>query len=698
MHLVPHLHPGGDIMRGFTFRCARVAFSTLIAAAGIAYGAGCERDPSQPEVSPTELWRLELEQVDDGTTDVYGRLGTINLLLELNWTTTPDPLCEGESIPDATTFVATVEAVPSRLQPASDGSANGTWNCFGFAGEVRLDDGTTWELRSDDLTFDDASHAGTHSPMSNNHWRAGDRRGYFRIGPTVNGGIIFDTHLDAVVRNASDEIAHVAALRIGINTCFLHRDLPRQCVAFASDRFVEVAPHDIESRSWPNGLLLVPWPGGRPSLTTGIVGYAMEVRYGDSPSALGDNSYLACFLDPANDGFVEIIVEVDESLACGEGWLGGLFAQVQPNHIYLQPGETDTATVLNVRFDGVNVPSVSATSSNPAIRVAQESGDLRETRLILAAETNAGLTRHTVTVTLTNDASTPYEIPLPVDVYLLAPVMERDTIVVPRGVVGTASVDLGRYGIVDEDVQLAVESLPGGVFDFPPSFVPDVTRDGTSAVNLPIDVAAPPGDYEIRFCARILDDWDNSCHEGRFVLRVTDTNTPPVVSILSPETGYSTQAGNSILFQGNATDAEEGSLSGSALLWNSSINGFMGSGESVASTLSIGDHLITLTGTDSFGATASDSVMISIIDPNRSASIVGRVTRNGVGLAGATLLLDGPQAGSTTSSANGSYAFTGLPAGTYTIVVSAPGTVFLTNSQTVTLANGESVFVDFAGS
>lgn len=61
----------------------------------------------------------------------------------------------------------------------------------------------------------------------------------------------------------------------------------------------------------------------------------------------------------------------------------------------------------------------------------------------------------------------------------------------------------------------------------------------------------------------------------------------------------------------------------------------------------------------------------------------GRVTAGGVGLAGVTLTLDGR---TTSTAADGTYRFSGLAAGSYTLVPSKSGTVFTPAQRTVSVA------------
>ena len=72
--------------------------------------------------------------------------------------------------------------------------------------------------------------------------------------------------------------------------------------------------------------------------------------------------------------------------------------------------------------------------------------------------------------------------------------------------------------------------------------------------------------------------------------------------------------GNTVVFDGSGTDTEDGNLTGASLVWTSSIDGEIGTGSYFTiNILSEGTHIITLTATDSQGATGSDSVQIKII-------------------------------------------------------------------------------------
>ena len=102
---------------------------------------------------------------------------------------------------------------------------------------------------------------------------------------------------------------------------------------------------------------------------------------------------------------------------------------------------------------------------------------------------------------------------------------------------------------------------------------------------------------------------------------VAPTNDPPTVSITSPADGSTSDSGATILFEGTASDTEDGDLTGS-LAWTSDIDGAIGTGGSFSTTLSDGNHTITAEVTDSDEATGSASVSITVGTPPAEATTV----------------------------------------------------------------------------
>ena len=91
-------------------------------------------------------------------------------------------------------------------------------------------------------------------------------------------------------------------------------------------------------------------------------------------------------------------------------------------------------------------------------------------------------------------------------------------------------------------------------------------------------------------------------------------NQSPLVSITDPADGLTVAADAPILFSGTAEDPEEGSLQGESLVWESSLDGLLGTGGSIQrDDLSAGSHTITLTATDSEGLAASGSIQVVVV-------------------------------------------------------------------------------------
>ncbi len=110
-------------------------------------------------------------------------------------------------------------------------------------------------------------------------------------------------------------------------------------------------------------------------------------------------------------------------------------------------------------------------------------------------------------------------------------------------------------------------------------------------------------------------------------------NTAPVATIASPASGTSIEAGTAITFFGTASDSEDGDLS-TDLQWSSSLDGALGSGSLVSTTLSDGIHTITASVQDSGGLSASNTITVNVtaappaIDPQRLEGEAASVSGN----------------------------------------------------------------------
>ena len=95
----------------------------------------------------------------------------------------------------------------------------------------------------------------------------------------------------------------------------------------------------------------------------------------------------------------------------------------------------------------------------------------------------------------------------------------------------------------------------------------------------------------------------------------------PSTAIITEPTGEPYQ--NPIRLEGDAYDPEGGFLSPDQLTWSSDLDGDLGVGSYLVADLSPGNHTITLTGEDSSGMTAEDSISITVAVSETSEPLTG---------------------------------------------------------------------------
>jgi hypothetical protein len=91
-------------------------------------------------------------------------------------------------------------------------------------------------------------------------------------------------------------------------------------------------------------------------------------------------------------------------------------------------------------------------------------------------------------------------------------------------------------------------------------------------------------------------------------------NAAPVVTISTPVSGSQFEINQTVTFMGSASDDFDSGLTES-LNWTSSLDGPIGIGGTIStSTLSLGEHTITASVTDSGGRTGSQSIVVTIVN------------------------------------------------------------------------------------
>ncbi|HEX6070556.1 MAG TPA: DUF11 domain-containing protein, partial [Longimicrobiaceae bacterium] len=490
----------------------------LLACAG---ALSCENLVTDPDVSDTEIWRLELEQTDDGTTvgDIARRRGTINLVLRLNHTTQADPACADATRSTITTFLATVEAPASRLQPATRGSANGSWNCFGFSGEVRLEDGTTYALTSETLAFDPLRRINLDTPMRDNGWVAEARRGHFLIAPEESFAYEpLDSHLDIRVQNRHDDEVDISLHSIGPTAAWQHHDL-----AYSYDRFPDLI-REATVPAGSSGLVSVP-SQPRPEIAPGPPPFEYTIwatmQVGPRPISYAFD----CLLGPDRRFETEVIVLAPQEFECSTGWLGLTALFVDPRRLFLMRGERDTIEVATYNVETLEA-EISSDAVSAAVSFARESGSGRGGGTVaVTAATGAPYTEYGVVLRGTPIDYEPDDVieVVAVEVYDLTVDIVPDTITIVGGGTGAAAVMLERGGLAGLDVVLEIPTLPADLFLVPPAFSGDVNARDSTDLILRIDPGAPPGVYPLALCARIEADPRERCHPAEVAVRV-----PPV--------------------------------------------------------------------------------------------------------------------------------------------------------------------------
>lgn len=120
-------------------------------------------------------------------------------------------------------------------------------------------------------------------------------------------------------------------------------------------------------------------------------------------------------------------------------------------------------------------------------------------------------------------------------------------------------------------------------------------------------------------------------------------NQPPTVAITQPAPAQTIFQGSSVTLSATATDAEDGTLTGMALAWSSSLDGPLGTGSPlVTTTLTAGTQALTCIVTDSGGNTGSATVSLTVL-PMNTAPVV-TISMPGAGAsfpAGAAVTLVG---------------------------------------------------------
>ena len=146
--------------------------------------------------------------------------------------------------------------------------------------------------------------------------------------------------------------------------------------------------------------------------------------------------------------------------------------------------------------------------------------------------------------------------------------------------------------------------------------------DGRLPSGSTVSAILSDGKHTITATVRNSSNVSNRKRITIFVESTIVINSTPTVSITSPENGFSTTLGNTILFSANASDVEDGNLS-EQVSWRSNLIGQIGIGQTISAALTEGDHTITASVNDSEGELSESSISVRVItQTNNAPSII----------------------------------------------------------------------------
>lgn len=134
---------------------------------------------------------------------------------------------------------------------------------------------------------------------------------------------------------------------------------------------------------------------------------------------------------------------------------------------------------------------------------------------------------------------------------------------------------------------------------------------GVSSTYLELTTLELPADPAARIRVRASDGFETAVAEVGDLQNLV--NHAPRVSISAPVDGEERRRGVWFVLEASAYDLEDESLMPSALTWHSALDGYLGSGFELEVSLSEGEHIISLYGTDSGGAQSSDTVLVRVV-------------------------------------------------------------------------------------
>lgn len=161
---------------------------------------------------------------------------------------------------------------------------------------------------------------------------------------------------------------------------------------------------------------------------------------------------------------------------------------------------------------------------------------------------------------------------------------------------------------------------------------------GLDGDHMDLDGAQLPGGESLLKVLANDGFWSTAGNSQPFVI----SPHPPTASIVSPDSDATFYPTQPVVLEGTAYDLEDGTIEDDAAYqWHSSISGDLGTGKNLITIdMPLGEHLITLSVTDSNGMTGTDTRSITIVDGDTPEPVYLEVAPGGIG----TVVLKGDPA------------------------------------------------------
>jgi len=177
-----------------------------------------------------------------------------------------------------------------------------------------------------------------------------------------------------------------------------------------------------------------------------------------------------------------------------------------------------------------------------------------------------------------------------------------------------------RYGVVDVTANAADDAGINRVEFYVNNHLIGADNTEPYAVEWDMDALAD-GSQNTVFAKAV--DANGNATTSESVTVTKGVTSAPVAKMTGPSDGRTIKQGDELNFKGTAADDEDGDLAGSNISWSSSIMGKIAQGSDVKYRgLSIGQHVITMTATDSNGMTDTQTATVTVTENNLDYGVI----------------------------------------------------------------------------